>query len=124
MKYKPFSLPEALAGKPLITSNGKLVTRIAYFPEKRKYQVIALIGNDIRMFDERGNPFADGYIDDPTGALCMAPVKKIVFAAVYRDLSGNLFTGQKLHTEASAGFDPTVAKASNFVGMYSFEIED
>lgn len=123
MKCTPFDLEKALAGQPLITSSGKEVKRIAYFPERSAYKIVALIGDCFRLFNDSGQPFADGYVNDPTGALCMAPMKKTLFVAVYRGMSGDLFTGQKLHTEVPTGFDPTVPKASNFVGMYPIEIE-
>ena len=53
---KPFNLQEALAGKPVVTRDGRKVVRIAHFPESKQYTVAGLLkGEDSpRTFMDTG----------------------------------------------------------------------
>jgi len=44
---KPFNLEEALAGKPVVTRNGRLVAEVIKFKENVKFPVIAIIDSYI-----------------------------------------------------------------------------
>lgn len=52
---KPFNLAEALAGKPVVTRDGRNVTGIAHLPSiTHDFRVIALINGHMSTFTERG----------------------------------------------------------------------
>lgn len=122
MEQKPFNLQKALAGNPVVTRDGYPVLRITHFEEAKysRFPVIGVVNGAITEFTKAGYN-RDGDVEK---SLYMAPITKKVSVAVYRDMGGNLFTGQKIYSEGeSTEHDPTVPKASNFVGLYSFEIE-
>ena len=81
---KPFNLQEALAGKPVVTRDGR-AARIAHFPEARKWKIAAvrLDNGDSFHTDELGRYFSQegafsSYLD-----LFMASEKKEGWVNVY-----------------------------------------
>jgi hypothetical protein len=72
---KPFSLKYALAGKPIVTSEGHSITEFHIFTSKKETPLIAII-----------NGMAYGYRTDGTGGSCgtlgMASEKKTGWIAV------------------------------------------
>jgi len=81
---KPFNLTDAIAGKPVVTRNGKPITEIHLFKEcKSKYNVCAVIEGDINNFTLDGKFWKDRDAIHEYD-LFMASEKKTVWVNVYK----------------------------------------
>jgi len=87
---KPFNLQEALAGKPVVTRHGIIVTKIYHIKEKdvNEYTVLAVINSNSFWFNKNGiyNPRFETGLD-----LFMATEKKTVWVNVYKDADSDCF---------------------------------
>jgi hypothetical protein len=100
---KPFNLQDALAGKPVVTRDGKAVKQIAYFPEVETYAVMAYIeGSDVDTYTREGSYWSSKGTHD----LFMASTKKTGWVNIYREnitggkmlrLSADGTTGHNIH---------------------------
>lgn len=54
---KPFNLQEALAGKPVVTRDGRKVTKLTHFPESKSqgWKVVGLAGYQVLPVNENGS---------------------------------------------------------------------
>jgi hypothetical protein len=85
---RPFNLQEALAGKPVVTRDGKEVKQIAYFPDAKTYPVVAYSSKDeVDTYTEDGK-FLTGTVEGSRD-LFMVSTKKTGFVNIYRD---NIFS--------------------------------
>jgi len=58
---KPFNLQEALAGKPVVTRDGRSVTDFHVFPTAEYQKVYAVVGGDrVTGFSEKGTYYNNG----------------------------------------------------------------
>lgn len=86
---KPFNLEEALAGKPVVTSEGLLVTQIVHFENtNHEYPVFGVVDNQITSWTIQGqfNKTYDNHLKD----LFMLSEKKSIWVNVYEDGNGKL----------------------------------
>lgn len=83
---KPFNLQEAIAGKPVVTRQGKMVTNVTTFPLTGIYPVVALIKGEtsVSEYTIEGRYFAEEGRDS-NNDLFMAATKKTVYVNIYRD---------------------------------------
>jgi hypothetical protein len=53
---KPFNLQEAIAGKPLVTKDGREVKRFTYLPEvNNEYKIVAVVDGKLLIYTEAGH---------------------------------------------------------------------
>lgn len=125
---KPFDLKKALAGDPVVLSNGKKVTAIAHFPNAHnKYRVVAEIEGILRTFTEEGQEI-DQY--HSTNVLCMAPIQKEVWINLYSNeysVTGVRSGGATYRTEAEARHGAyevgTTTPSANYLGSQKITVE-
>jgi hypothetical protein len=69
---KPFDLKKALAGEPVVTRDGKEVTRLHKFDCEDQYPLYAVVDEMIKRFTIDGNYIEEGinrydlFMDEPT----------------------------------------------------------
>jgi hypothetical protein len=87
---KEFNLKDALAGKPVITRDGRPVKIAGYFGRNgQPYRdVVGWIGTDPDSWDLDGTHFAYG-CDSCKDDLFMAPSERKEWVVIYRDNFGN-----------------------------------
>ena|ERR1700686_121316 len=82
---KPFNLQDALAGKPVVTRDGKAVKQLAFFPEAEKYSVIAYsAGDEVDTYTKDGRFLNYGAVNDSSRDLFMAGTMKTGWVNIYR----------------------------------------
>jgi hypothetical protein len=80
---KPFNLQEALAGKPVVTRDGRPATHLVSFPQAETYTVVAAIDSWLNTFTNTGK-----YINNEEEHgqdLFMASTKKTGWVNIYRE---------------------------------------
>jgi len=89
---KPFNLEEALAGKPVITRDGRKVTQLTKLDNKNDFCIVGVVDNGIEIWNLKGE--YDGFPDSKFD-LFMKTEKKSIWVNVYEyesDISfGNIF---------------------------------
>jgi len=94
---KPFNLEEALAGKPVVTSQGIPVTQIVHFKNvKQIYQVFGVLNGEVESWAIQGqyNKKYDNHNKD----LFMLSEKKSIWVNVYEDGNGKLWVNGDYNT--------------------------
>ncbi len=80
---KPFNLKEALAGKPVVTRDGREVTQLAFFPGVSEYPVVAYSGDkETDSYTAQGHFVKGG---ERRRDLFMASTEKTVWVNLYRN---------------------------------------
>ena len=88
---KKFNLEEALAGKPVVTSQGLAVTQIVYFEKTHNaYQVFGVVNGEVESWTIQGK-YNQKY-DNHNKDLFMLSEKKSIWINVYQDGNGKLWT--------------------------------
>lgn len=78
---KPFNLEQALAGKPVVTRDGRPVTQLHLFKVDNPFPLCGLTENNrIHQWSENGKQFLEG---DNAGDLFMASEKKSGWINIY-----------------------------------------
>lgn len=91
---KPFNLEEALAGKPVVTRDGRKVTEIYHFKtEGSSFPVCAIIGLSPNWFDLQGKNICS----NPEFDLFMAPVTVTKWANIWKSGNGYYYLGGRLY---------------------------
>lgn len=132
---KPFKISEALAGKPVVTRNGRPATQITYFETNGYYPVAAVVDGELCLFTRFGR-YASNVVDSPKD-LFMDTVKKTYFMNMYEhnfkpssDGRPGFYTvtsGTVLHpTEEAAqrGRKNSERNGLKFVTVVSFVVEE
>lgn len=79
---KPFNLQEALAGKPVVTRDGRKISRVVHFPEASPgWRVVVLAGTGVFGTTESGSYCVD--VESNSHDLFMASEKKEGWVNVY-----------------------------------------
>ena len=83
---KPFNLQEALAGKPVVTRDGRKVTQLHLFECDAKVPLFGFVENSTCIYQFR----KDGqWISEPSGLnLFMASTEKTVWVNLYHGWTG------------------------------------
>ena len=115
---KPFNLEEALAGKPLITRNGRRMYLVAFDGNLRPYSQLIVRDKDGFMRTR----YQDGRVgisaDEEPGDLFMAPVKKQVTVHLFRYLpTGSFYSNIEALPFASL-------QAYELLVQHTFEVEE
>ena len=114
---KTFNLQEALAGKPVVTRDGRKVTQLHLFECDAKFPLFVVIGGigGITAFRKDGS--WSGFSNTDAGAdLFMAPVEKTVWVNLYNDWAGRYDSQEK--ADAWANNSPVTPR----IGGKSFPI--
>jgi hypothetical protein len=80
---KPFNLQEALAGKPVVTRDGREVTDVTYFSTLRNstsFKLRGVLEGYLRKFNDAGMYLTNKNLD-----LFMASTKKTGWVNIYRE---------------------------------------
>jgi hypothetical protein len=86
-----FNLERALAGEPVITRDGREVTRLTYFKEARnQYNLVGLLDGVVWGWDENGTSIV-GY--ETISDLFMKPKENAIWVNVYKRKDGALDVG-------------------------------
>ena len=95
---KLFNLEEALAGKPVVTQDGRKVTHLHLFECDLKLPLCVVIENSTCIYQFR----KDGqWTSEPSGLnLFMAPVEKTVWVNLYFDWTGRYDSQEKADASA------------------------
>lgn len=122
---KPFNLQEALAGKPVVTRDGRDATHFVHYPEAVKHKVTAIVNGRIETYWATTGSW--NYHDDgPSGLhdLFMATTKKTGWINIYKGFNGQPTTsGCVLHeTKELAEHDGKVAP--NWLSTAKLEWEE
>lgn len=117
---KPFNLEEALAGKSVVTRDGREVTQITKFNlnNKDEQPLIGVVGGHIESFWESGK-----YLDKDTihiNDLFMKAEKKTYWVNVYKNYYDEVCCGQVYINEEQA----RNIKIPHTIKTISFEIEE
>ena len=97
---KPFNLQEALAGKPVVTRNGKEVTGFTKFADlKEPFKYAAILAGEIYTFTAEGK-FLSSKADNPHD-LVMVVEKHQVFINIYPDTT---YTGSVKNRAVNYGY--------------------
>lgn len=83
---KPFNLSDALAGKPVVTRNGRTVSKVVLVDETLQFPLVAVINGKMFAHDRQGQYFTTAETEND---LFMASTKKSVWVNVY-DEGGKL----------------------------------
>jgi hypothetical protein len=98
---KPFNLQDALAGKPVVTRQGKKVTQLHLFNTNAEEPLFAIIEDDEDVFcwstNGKYNPTKQTSFD-----LFMAPEKKSIWVNLYEYENGQLWVGCYYNSLAEA----------------------
>ena len=89
---KPFNLQEALAGKPVVTKDGRKVTEIYHFnTAETTHPVYACIDKHVYIFREEGT-FYDNY-PSHLDLFMEEPIIEGWVNIYYQNITGNMWTG-------------------------------
>ena len=122
-QMKPFNLQEALAGKPVVTRDGKNVKQIVHFPSADEgYRIAALIEGDgipLVFFVEGNNNRTIETKED----LFMKSEKVIKWVNLYRNINGQIVTGGLTYDSAKTAIQHAGRALHQHIGAYPTEIE-
>jgi len=92
-KMKPFNLQDALAGKPVITRDGKKVFEIVHLSSmKNERNILAIFENDCMLYRHDGTCMLN-LGDSHSSDLFMAAEKKSIWINIFESIeNGELFT--------------------------------
>lgn len=117
---KPFNLEQALAGKPVVTRDGREVTELHLFKTVDKYPLLAVIGENSFGY------YRDGCFDNTESPLdlLMAPEKVTKWFNVlrYENLTNKYFTSALFDTEDEAK-NQSVFLRDNYIKTSSITFE-
>ena len=95
-----FNLERALAGEPVITRDGREVTRLTHFKEARgQYNLAGLIDGVIWGWHENGISMVEF---ETNNDLFMKPKENAVWVNIYKRSDGGLIVGYYYDSEAKA----------------------
>jgi len=123
-KLKPFNLELALAGHPVITSDGQVVSQIVEFNVKHgKYSIAGIINGEIRTF------MSDGSFYNCSSESCinlfMAPIKKQGWVNVFKDDSDSYYTaGDSIHGTENDALNSGWVNHCDYLGTTMIEWEE
>lgn len=117
---KPFNLQQALAGKPVVTRDGRPVPRLAHFPELRLVQVFIQGHPSVISFNEDGSYLTDSVASEHD--LFMASEKKTVWVNFRKAEPGGIFVGIYTYTSKEAA-ESAAGACVGHLGTYPVEIE-
>ena len=75
---KPFNIDEALAGKPVTTTDGREVTQLIRFEISSNYKLTGVVDGELKKFTIYGKSYSECTKD-----LVMATEKKSIWVNVY-----------------------------------------
>ena len=92
---KKFNLEEALAGKPVITRDGKEATQLVLFKTVGKYPLLCVADEELLSYTKEGNHVMSGM--ESSYDLFMKPTKKSGWIAVLKLPSGRVEMSNTIH---------------------------
>ena len=100
---KPFNLEEALAGKPVVTRDGKKVYDIFHLSSMRNERnVLAIFEYDCMLYRHDGTCIFNSK-EPHSSDLLMESEKKSIWVNVYEDRNGKLWVNGDYNTRDIAG---------------------
>lgn len=118
---KPFNLQEALAGKPVVTRDGRPVKIAGYNPDARYCdKITGWVDNISRDWSNEGRYYISG---ESNFDLFMASEKRTYWVNVYKKMGGFYESGQALH-ESEKIAKESIVRQWNYIGTYSITIEE
>lgn len=92
---KKFNLEEALAGKPVITRDGKEATQLVLFKTVGVYPLLCVADEELLSYTKEGNHVMSG--TESSYDLFMKPTKKSGWTAVIRLANGRIVMAETIH---------------------------
>lgn len=92
---KKFNLEEALAGKPVITRDGREATQLVLFKAVGKYPLLCVADEELLSYTKEGNHLMSG--KESSHDLFMKPTKKSGWIAVLRLSNGQVVVSETVH---------------------------
>jgi hypothetical protein len=90
---KPFNLQDALAGKPVVTRQGKKVTQLHLFNTNTEQPLLGIIEGDKDIYTWNKDGIYFSHKDTSAFDLFMAPEKKSIWVNLYEYENGQLWVG-------------------------------
>jgi hypothetical protein len=116
---KPFDLGAALAGKKVVTRDGRTVTQVTKFDISNRFSVRAVIGGTIFSFTSAGEFVIGG---DEGLDLFMASETKTVWVNLYPSYHGQQVPRYFEHTSQSSADLANTSASYERLGNKAFEI--
>jgi hypothetical protein len=94
---KPFNIDEALAGKPVTTTDGREVTQLIKFEISSNYKLTGVVDGELKKFTIYGKSYSECTKD-----LVMATEKKSIWVNVFEKHNGDMYLQHSFNSKESA----------------------